>query len=325
MDPEHAPPPPYSETDIYSNAGTSPHPLLTPSTSQADNASVAVRPFPSTASSLDETIYTPLYSPAGSLNQNQVLGDDHDHVSSSSATAYFESRPTRRQSHATSAEIVTISITAQTEPKDLPFPQALLAKDVSEQDWATFVNYLLPDHATAVNNDVADRKLKAELIDERMHRLTLGKESRSMTDLREVDAQLDPLRQSQSVQSARRQEATISEWNDGFFNPRGIHISSSNADAEIAVGEEAARMPGSYIPWEHEMNPEPAGSSSGNANARKGFFSGFMQAGPQGFKMGPIVAGADKSHIYQSSCFLFISLLRDSSVSPITTFTPVAN
>jgi hypothetical protein len=181
-----------------------------------------------------------------------------------------------------------------TEPKDIPYPSELAEKDVSELDWLTFVNYLLPDHAAGVNNDVADRKLKAELVDERMHRLTLGKESRSMTDLREVDAQLDPLRQSQTLPSAdtsRRLETTISEWNNGFFKPRGVQISNVAMENEVAADGEATPMPGSWIPWEHEMNGE-AGPSS-NPNARKGFFSGFMQAGPQGFKMGPIVAGAD--------------------------------
>ncbi|KAH9223703.1 hypothetical protein DL95DRAFT_517795 [Leptodontidium sp. 2 PMI_412] len=289
-----APPPPYSETDIYSTAGTSPHPILTPATSQTDNVSVAARPLPSTASSVDETIYTPLYSPAGSDHQNQTFGDEHDHVSSSSATAFFESRPARRNSSTAPLHAIKISVTHGTEPKDIPYPSELLEKDVTELDWLTFVNYLLPDHAAGVNNDVADRKLKAELVDERMHRLTLGKESRSMTDLREVDAQLDPLRQSQTLPSAdtsRRLEATISEWNEGFFKPRGVQISNIGVDDEPAADGEATPMPGSWIPWEHEMNGETG--PSGNQNSRKGFFSGFMQAGPQGFKMGPIVADND--------------------------------
>ncbi|KAI6711284.1 hypothetical protein JHW43_006194 [Diplocarpon mali] len=160
-----------------------------------------------------------------------------------------------------------------------------------DQDWATFVNYLLPEHAAAVNNDVADRKLNAELIDGRMHRLTLGKESRSMIDLREVDAQLEPLRSTHNEDSSQRLEATLCEWNDGFFKPRGINVSNSNMVTKVAVVEGAGRMPGSWIPWEHEMNP--GGTSSSNPNARKGFFNSFMQAGPQGFKMGPIVADND--------------------------------
>ncbi|KAK0116688.1 hypothetical protein ONS96_012540 [Cadophora gregata f. sp. sojae] len=285
-----APPPPYSETD----PGTSPHPILTPATSQADNASVAARPLASTASSVDETIYTPLYSPASSVHQHQVYGDEHDHVSSSSATVFFESRPARRNSSTAPLETIKILVTARTEPKDIPYPPELAEKDVLELDWLTFVNYLLPDHAADVNNDVADRKLKAELVDERMKRLTLGKESRSMTDLREVDAQLDPLRQAQTLQNtdtSRRLEATISEWNEGFFKPRGIQISNDAVDTENVAEGEATPMPGSWIPWEHEMNGEPGPSS--NTNARKGFFSGFMQAGPQGFKMGPIVADND--------------------------------
>ncbi|KAL2073715.1 hypothetical protein VTL71DRAFT_11041 [Oculimacula yallundae] len=292
MDPP--PPPPYSEVDTLSTAGSSiPPPILTPASSQTDNASVAARPFPSTASSVDETIYTPLYSPTSSVHKNQVFSDEHDHVSSSSATAFFESRPTHTSHSSAALETIKISVTHGTEPKDIPYPPELQDKDVNELDWLTFVNYLLPDHTAGVNNDVADRKLRAELVDERMHRLTLGKESRSMTDLREVEAQLDPLRQPQTVPSAdisRRVEATISEWNEGFFMPRGLQILNTGVEAEESPADgEATPLPGSWIPWEHEMNGE-AGPSS---NSRKGFFSGFMQAGPQGFKMGPIVADND--------------------------------
>lgn len=309
---EPAPPPPYSETDIYSTAGgSSPNPILTPGTSQADNASVVAPPLLSTASSVDETIYTPLYSPAGSVHQNQAFGDEHDHVSSSAATAFFESRSACRNSSTAPLETINISVSHGTDPKDIPYPPELQDKDVSDLDWLTFVNYLLPDHAAGVNNEVADRKLKAELVDERMHRLTLGKESRSMTDLREVDAQLDPLRQTQTIPSAdtsRRLEATILEWNEGFFEPRGIQISNTGVDREVAADGVATPMPGSWIPWEHEMNGE-AGPSN-NPNARKGFFSGFMQAGPQGFKMGPIVAGAD--HFF---LFLYRSIALAISIS----------
>jgi hypothetical protein len=277
MDPDHIPPPPYSETDPGN---------LTPATSQADNASAA------TASSVDETIYTPLYSPAGSVHRSQTLGDEFDHVSSSSATAYFESRPARRSVFRT-LEIHSIVITARTEPKDLPYPSDFFARDCTEQDWATFVNYLLPDHMAEVNNDIADRKLQAELIVENMHQLDLNQADQARTTSSEVNAQLEHLRQqsfSSAAEKLRMVESTIAEWNEGFFKPRGLQITTIDQDAEIATDEETSRMPGSWIPWEGEMQPD---SSRGNMQGRRGFFglsrNPFMEAGSQGFRVGPIV------------------------------------
>lgn len=314
MDPHLAPPPPYSVTDrANSTAGAARSPILTPTTSCVDDAPVTAWPFPPTSSSFDEPFSTPCYTPVGSVNQNQVQSDtDHDHVSSSAA-AYFESRPARRRStHA--LEMVQISVTAQTDPRAVKYPQELVGKDINEQDWATFVNYLLPNHVSKVNNEIADRKVKAGMIDEPMRRLALGKESRSMADLREADAPLDPLRQPlPSTDSSRMLEATLSEWNEGFFVPRGIQMAICNADTEVAVGEEAARAPGSWIPWEHEMNP--GGLRSNSPSTLKGFFSSFVQAGPQGFKMGPIVAGTN----YFLSIF-FSSYLPPNPVKPIFNF-----
>jgi hypothetical protein len=286
---EQAPPPPYSETDIYS--GTSSHHVLTPETSQADAASESGQTLLSVASSDDETIYTP----PGSTHQNQVHEEDLDHVSSSSATAYFDLRPAYNQ-HTGPIEIYRLAVSHNTDPEDLLYPEALLAKDITEQDWKTFINHLLPDHTAGVNNDVADRKLRAELEDDISH-LSLGHDNRSRSDISEAEAQLGPLRSPRIPRAMDRVEATISEWNDGFFNPRGIQISTIDVDAEIAAGEEErTHMPGSWIPWENENNGEP---STSNAGARKGsFFGNFLQAGTlrpgtQGFKMGPIVADND--------------------------------
>lgn len=280
MDIAYIPPPPYSETDPAS----SPRPALTPATSQVDSVSVA-------ASSVDETIYTPPYSPTGSVHRGQTVGDSCGHVSSSSATAYFESRPVLRSVYGT-PEIHSITISARTQPEDLPYPPNFLSRDCIEQDWATFLNFLLPGHLAGVNNEVADRKLQAELLDGSMQKLGLSQEDRS--DTSEVDAQLEHLRQQPSPSTAERLrilESTISEWNEGFFGPRGLQITTIDPDAEIAAGEETSRMPGSWIPWEEDGQPE---SSRGNLQGRRRFFglgsNPSMEAGSQGFRLGPIVA-----------------------------------
>ena len=291
MDP--IPPPPYSETDIYSN--TSSHPILTPATSQADNLSVAGHPQLSTASSIDDSvIYTPLHSPTGSDHQ-ESLQDGLGRVSTSSAVVYFESRPVHGQ---IPAQTIThnITITSRTQPEELPYPQGWATKDITQQDWQTFVNYLLPDHIAAVNNDVADRKLQQELMEERMHQLSLGRgDDKSRADISEVDAQLDPLRQplsSRSTESLSAISATIAEWNEGFFKPRGVQIVTSDPEPQAADDEETSRMPGAWVPYDHEIL---GGAPRNNSRGRRGLFGSFkgfsgLEAHSGNFRMGPIVA-----------------------------------
>ncbi len=288
------PPPPYSETDIYSVSGASPHINLTPATSQAaDTASVGARTLLSTASttSADEVIYTPPYSPTGSIHQNQVPGEG-EHMTSSSSTIYFDSRPVKHY-HSGPLELYHITVTPSTEPKDLPYPPFFGARDITEQDWASFINHLLPNHASGVNNEVADRKLRAELlVDERVQSLSLNSDDRAS----QVDAQLDSIRQPQlppSPQSSAHTQLTLAEWNEGFFKPRGIKVENKGNVREVlevatpGPEENAARMPGAWIPYDHELQPELPRNNTGG---RRGILDGFMQAGSSGFRMGPIVA-----------------------------------
>ncbi len=294
MEPDHIPPPPYSETDIYSNSGGHTV-ILTPATSQADNASVAGRPPPSVASSVDEPIDTPPYSPASSLHQNQVVGEEVERasISTSSATAYFETRPVRSTA-STTLDRHFISLTAKTQPKDLSYPQSLQAKDVNEQDWATFLNYLLPEHVDTTNYGVADRKMKAELIDERMSRLTLGQDSRSMTDLAQVDAQLSPLRQPQSPRGTDTM-STLAEWNEGFFKPRGVHICLRDGAAEETTqdSDRVNEMPGAWIPSEQDNLPQSSRNNPAPETRRSWGPFGGLRANSEGFRMGPIQADND--------------------------------
>lgn len=291
MDP--VPPPPYSETDIYSNALS--HPILTPATSQADNLSVAGHTHHSTSSSLDgSVIYTPLHSPTGSDHQ-ESLQDGLGHVSTSSAIAYFESRPTQGQAptHLLSHKI---NITLRTQPEDLPYPQGWAARDITQQDWQTFVNYLLPDHIAAVNNSVADRKLQQELMEDHIHHLSLNRgDEKSRADKSEVDAQLDPLRQPlspRSTESFYEISAVIDEWNEGFFKPRGVQILISNPEPQV---EETSRMPGAWLFHDNEAIGDEPRRNNGERRGLFGSLRSFsgMEASSGGFRMGPIVADND--------------------------------
>lgn len=186
-------------------------------------------------------------------------------------------------------ETYKITITSTTEPKDLQYPEALQANDVNQQDWATFVNYLLPDHIAIANNDIADRKLNAELKaeTERLQKFTLGPEelSSNRSNADELEAQLSPLRQSQaSPPTARLSElkATVTEWNDGFFGPRGV---------KVMLGDETGRlnqMPGAWIPWENEMGPD--GSINAVPETRRSWAPFGFRADAEGFRLGNMVA-----------------------------------
>lgn len=279
---DHSAPPPYSETDIYSNPGTA---IVTPTTSHADSASL---PAPSAASSADDSvIFTPPYTPTDYAHQS--LCDELDHISSSAASAYFDSRPAHGRPGPI-PHVHTLTITSTTEPKDIPYPEPAedwRAKDVTEQDWATFVNYLLPDHAASANSVIADRKLKAKLIDERMHRLTLGRTDRSRTDMAQVDAQLEPLRQTPEAaerlgERLTKIDATISEWNAGFFEPRGFQIRF--IEPEITVDSDIRTMPGAWVPDDAQMPERPF---------KRGFSFAGIEASSRGFRFGPIRADHD--------------------------------
>jgi hypothetical protein len=282
---DHLPPPPYSETDIYSNFSSEPNVILTPGTSRADTAVLASA---SPRSSIDEPIYTPPFTPTGSVYQ--------DNGSSASAAAYFDSRPSHIRTSGPPT-IHSIAVTATTAPRDLPYPQPVedfFAKDLTQQDWATFVNYLLPDYAGSTNNSVADRKLKAELVDDRMQRLTLEEGDRSNMDLSQVTAQLGILRSPTTriadSEFERKVRVTIETWNDGFFTPRGIKIRL--VGSELGQANEAREvtngMPGAWIPYEHETTE---GAPSRDNNPRTSWGLGnLMRADARGFKMGPIEA-----------------------------------
>ncbi|KAK4219708.1 hypothetical protein QBC37DRAFT_409577 [Rhypophila decipiens] len=184
------PPPPYSETDIYSTSGgdRSPAVPLSPShhrrgSHNRDNISR------SPTSTVDgEIIYTPPLTPrtgsqpsisgsnfnyAGSNSNSNSFSNyvaptpntasvTGDHLTTASAQAYFDTRPAP-PTRTTSNTICPITVRDDSSPDSFPFPARLfLDKDVTPTDWQTFVNYLIP-HFHAENNErVIDRKLRAE-------------------------------------------------------------------------------------------------------------------------------------------------------------------
>ncbi|KAK0720895.1 hypothetical protein B0H67DRAFT_577650 [Lasiosphaeris hirsuta] len=273
---EDIPPPPYSETDVFSNAGGS-RPSASLASHEVDDATQ------SAASTNGDVIYTPPLTPRSSHQSN--FGEV-DHLSvSSAAAAYFETRSPPALQNLPHL-IHSITLRDDTSPADLPFPNHLLGpRDVKPEDWQTFVNFLIPHHVAASNEAVIDRKLRAE-------RLSSTSSEDARSERSHAEAQLDRIRGSDDGARGRALEATVREWNDGFFAPRrvAIHINTA-APAPPALQDEEVRVPGA---WDSSFD-QPAAAASRSRFARfNPFGGGGGDAGAGRFRLGGFAIDGDR-------------------------------
>ncbi|KAJ6437148.1 RING finger domain-containing protein [Purpureocillium lavendulum] len=229
---EEAPPPPYSETDIYSHSAGPRTPTVA-NTAASPRTDDGASRISSSASTGGEPVLTPPDTPRTASNPQELLHDQH--AQPGAAALYFESRPPPPPSSSSPSVargpagvvVHAVNVDAASTPDTLPYQAEWASRGVTAQDWATFVNFLLPDHTTRGNDAVIDRKLRAEG----------GGDATS----RAAGAQLEHVRESGPEAVRRREdaEATVRQWNDGFFGPRGISIRLDDDPA-------AERMPGSW-------------------------------------------------------------------------------
>ncbi|KAK4033873.1 hypothetical protein C8A01DRAFT_19256, partial [Parachaetomium inaequale] len=269
---EDVPPPPYTETDVFSTSGRDAH--------VADDTS-----------STGDVIYTPPLTPRSSHQSN--FAGEVDHGVSSAAVAYFEARPApplSSQPHI----IHSITLAAHSTPDSLPYPRDLAARDVRLVDWQTFTNYLMPYHSTATNEQIIDRKLRAEAMtattNPNNNNNNNNDDARSQSSGRShAEAHLNRIRSPVDVDVVDRRhsvETTVREWNDGFFAPRRITIrvdleptttsNSSNShnrglnDISPDPLPEKTPMPGA---WDTSFD-QPAPDTTTREGARsRGFFA----------------------------------------------------
>ncbi|KAJ3472403.1 hypothetical protein NLG97_g11017 [Lecanicillium saksenae] len=129
-------PPPYSETDIYSNSGAAAVPSAPPT--HADDVASRM------SSSNEDIIYTPPDTPRTASTRGVITG-----VAQPGADLYFESRPPPPADIIPQSTLVhALQLETQSLPDDFPFPSDWEKRDINAQDWATFINFLLPDHTT---------------------------------------------------------------------------------------------------------------------------------------------------------------------------------
>ena len=243
---EDVPPPPYTETDIYSHSGGARSPISPVGHHRRDSSlGGADDATQSTSSTNGDVIYTPPLTPRSSHLSN--FGGEADHLTVSSSAAYFDTRPAPSAVQNLPQVVHSITIHADSpSPGDLPYPAELASsRDIRVEDWQTFINYLLPHHTAAANEHIIDRKLRAE-----------GTSDASSTASGHAEAQLDRIRGEQQYRAADA-SATVREWNEGFFAPRrvAIHLNVLEAEQQPRV-----QLPGA---WDTSFDqPLPQGQAA---------------------------------------------------------------
>ncbi|KAK3327136.1 hypothetical protein B0T19DRAFT_420873 [Cercophora scortea] len=251
---EDIPPPPYSETDLFSTAGQP----RSPTTSDYRRGSHGDAATQSSTSTNGDVIYTPPLTPRSSSHQSN-FANDVDHISTSSANAYFETRPAPPPLQSRPQIVHSITVKDSTSPDSLPYPAELGERDVRPGDWQTFVNYLIPHYSSTSNEQIIDRKLRAERSSSRSNSNSNDDARSHSSGQRHAEAQLDQLRTADPLPDAtqRRQtiDATTREWNDGFFAPRRITVRLTTHDEELHI-------PGA---WNQSFDQAESGAARGDA------------------------------------------------------------
>lgn len=247
-------PPPYSETDIYSNSGAGAVPSAPPTL--ADDVT-------SRMSSNEEIIYTPPDTPRTANSRTVITG-----IPQAGADLYFETRPPPSPDVIPQSTLVhALQLETQSLPDDLPFPSDWEKRDINAQDWATFINFLLPDHTTRGNDVILERKLRAEAESEAGDSVSSG---RSQAELqRHMMRTAGPEALQDEAQRQANALATVHEWNDGFFTPRGITISIAASDDDEVYsttqrdGEEQPAPGGGWWPNASSLRIDAGGITYG--------------------------------------------------------------
>ncbi|KAM0339390.1 hypothetical protein ACHAPU_010955 [Fusarium lateritium] len=236
---DDAPPPPYSETDIYSTSSQPPQSPSLGSIAGSGHGPAApgddVASRMSSTSTTEPVIFTPPLTPRTDSNANVASPISQQHVNiplSPSVALYFETRPAPVSASQWEPQIHRIAIRPDSVPDDIPYPQNWATSyDITPQDWATFVNFLLPGHDSVRNEEILGEK---------------GSDIKSISG----DSSAKSERNTADPHELRRRraevEALVQQWNSAFFAPRNVMVRLQP--------EEQSHMPGG---WESTFDDPP--------------------------------------------------------------------
>lgn len=191
--------------------------------------------------------------------------------------------------------VYALQVNESSVADDFPFQSDWEKRQVNGQDWATFINYLLPNHTTRGNDALIDRKLHAEdQASEHHHSNSARSEASAQLEHLRDNVATSPVEGSQPPRRAQL-EATVRQWNDGFFHPRGI-------DVQLLPADPTSTVPGAWDPsFDQTRNVDAAAaaepSSSAAPRSRYGLsmdsngirLGNFFVADENGLKIGSLV------------------------------------
>ncbi|KAI9892229.1 MAG: hypothetical protein M1814_001688 [Vezdaea aestivalis] len=273
------PPPPYSPDDPNSRPLTPAH--------AAQAASVPTLAL--TPTDGDPRASPAIFTPPASPNQHshQLSDVAAEEPAFSASLAYFESRPTIMQ---LPPEVLfhDLIITEDSGPDNLPYPQPELvwkARDVTDQDWLTFKNFLFPLAQMAANAQIVERKMQAELDRREQEQPNAEINALYPPQLGAVPGSRDTDEKSKwtpvepEAERAERVGIVLAEWNEGFFQPRGLKLTAtmipynqpppSPAPSSITMVSNIDGESGSYrtAPDEPSAPSLPAAAESSSTSA----------------------------------------------------------
>lgn len=238
---DDAPPPPYSLHDPRNSIPTQP---FQPQYVTAFNASLdgtptpnpgllarrtsGQTPVPARYSGPSLSPVSPVLAPPTNPQARPITDEELEKAGFVSAAPYFQLR-TPIQATPRDTYYHHLALGPDARPDNLPFPQPIekwTSRGVDNQDWMTFLNHLFPPHR-AEKTGKGSQELEADA-DLDMGGLRLGN-SRSRDQSRpllgnrpgsstgEQDREMGRFRRM-------RIEAVASQWNKGFFGPRGLEV-----------------------------------------------------------------------------------------------------
>lgn len=229
------PPPPYSETDIYSVSSQpplSPRPAPSAAGSGLGSGHGPTAPRDDVASTMSSTsttgsvIFTPPDTPrveSESINKTTEWREARN----ASAARYLETRSAPALLPRPPQAPHVITIRRGSVPDDFPYPENWASHDVTRQDWATFVNFLLPDHDSVKNEAIFGEKTKSED----------GLDAKSTC----VDSERQDIKPDNWYGRFSDAMCVTLQWNDAFFRPRGlVVIIDVDGPGQIPGGRETA-------------------------------------------------------------------------------------